>query len=358
MLKRLATFVMALALIGLITGCSSDNSTTTGESDISEEFGGFLPTAEAPSFGDDTIATLMGDDQDYEDPMLTNTVVEEELQDSLTDIYSLRIVWGMLRYDSTMTTPTDWSGSLTISRGSIILRKVIKFEPNTDWIVIRDNRAELDWVSQTTVHHDGIFVNLVVPPVDDTGENTDPVTVTFTTEPFEVSFNLEDLNTLDTIYYLEDSNAVAFHAFNVVRVPCPKGFFSGVWGKDEDGNGLFYGQWMSQMGYTDGQFEGTWGLTTDNVENNVFYGKVIDLDGNFLALLRGTYHSKHPMAHRGSSSGWLRGYYYDEDGNVMGVLKGHYHEQPKNSGFGFMQGRWREYCRENYAGAIEDGLDD
>ncbi len=357
MFKRLAAFVMALALIGLITGCSSDSSTTS-DSDISEEFGGFTPTAEAPSFDNEIVATEMTDDADYSDPMLTNDFVEAQLQDSLSDIYSLRIVWGMLCYDSTMTTPTDWSGSLTVSRGSIILRKVIKFEPATDWIVIRDNRSELDWVSQTTVHHDGIFVNLIVPPATDSTEEAAPVTISFDTEPFSITFNLDDLNALDTIYYLDDSNAVAFHAFNVVREPCPKGFFSGVWGKDEDGNGVMYGQWMSHMGYTEGQFEGTWGLNTDNVYDNVFYGKVIDLDGNFIALLKGSYHSKNPMARRGNSSGWLRGYYYDENANIMGVLRGHYHEQPKNSGFGFLQGRWREYCGQNYAGAIEDGLDD
>jgi len=357
MLKRLATFVIALALIGLITGCGSDSSTTS-DSDISEDFGGFMPSAEAPAFGDETIAAEMTDDEDYDDPMLTNAIVETQLEEPETEIYALRIVWGMLRYDSTMTTPTDWSGLLSVSRGSIILRKVIKFEPATDWIVIRDSRDSLKWVSQTTVHHDGIFVNLVIPPADDTEESDEPVTVTFDTEPFEITFNLEDLNVLDTIYYLEDSNAVAFHAFNVVRIPCPKGFFSGVWGKDEEGNGLFYGKWMSRFGGAEGHFEGTWGSDQDTNPDNVFYGKVIDLEGNFLALLRGTYHYRHPMSHRGNSSGWLRGYYHDEDGNIMGVMKGHYHEQPKNSGFGFMQGRWREYCNENYAGAIEDGMDD
>lgn len=356
MQKRLITGLIASAMLLLAIGCS-DNGTTTDES-IADEFGGYEPTAESVAFGNPEIASTMTDDEDYNDPMLTEAVVDSQLQCTESNIYALRIVWGMLECDTSMTTPTDWSGSLTISRGSEVLRKVIKFEPATDWIVIRDDRAVIEWVSETTIHHDGVMVNLVIPPEDSATATGDPVTVTFDTEPFQMTFDVTDLAALDTVYYLDDSNAVAFYGFKVDRVPCPKGFLAGNWGKDEEGNGIFYGKWMSHYGGLEGHLEGTWGIDNDGEEANVFYGKYIDSDGNFMGLLKGRYHvSNSHSAHR-RLNGWFRGYYYDGDGNILGVLKGNYHEKVDNSSYGTFQGRWREYCNASLADTIDDGLDE
>jgi len=79
-----------------------------------------------------------------------------------------------------------------------------------------------------------------------------------------------------------------------------------------------------------------------------------------MGLLKGTFKSKGSSINgmHGNQSGWFRGNYYDGDGNVLGVLRGHYHEQPRSAGFGFFQGRWRDYCNEEIAGAIADGLDE
>ena len=349
MAKRFLVLIFALSFIGLLSGCSNEGSPSGGDTDISDDFGGYRPTDEEPAFGDEIIATEMVADDDYDDPMLAVSEVESSFENDLADIYALRIVWGQLRYDPDVTEITDWSGSLTVSRGIEVLRKVIKFEPSQDWIVLREDPAVIEWVSQTTVHYDGIFVNIVIPPADEETE-TEPVTILFETGPFSVTFEADELAALDTIYYLEDdSNAVAFHALKVERYGCPKGFLAGRWGKNEEGEGIFFGKWMSKWYELMGHLEGTWA-------DGEFYGKYIDENGQFEGLLKGGYHSGNSASAKHRHSGWFRGYYYDADGNILGVLKGNYHEVPKNSTMGFFQGRWKQYCGE--FSTVDDGMDD
>ena len=164
MLRKLFILVLALGLIAVISGCSND-STSGNVSDISQDFGGFKPTDEQPAFGDEIIATEMTDDTDFDDPMLDDSEVESFINEDSINIYALRIIWGQPRFDSTVTEVTDWSGSLAITRGVEILRRTIKFEPGQDSILDRTDRKLIEWVSKTTVHHDGIFVNIIVPKI-------------------------------------------------------------------------------------------------------------------------------------------------------------------------------------------------
>ncbi len=347
MLQKLFVTVLALSLIALVGGCSND-STSGDVADISEEFGGFKPIDEEPAFGSAVIASEMTDDVEFDDPMLSTSEVEAVITNETADIYALRIVWGQLRFDSTVTEVTDWSGSLSVSRGAEVLRRLIKFEDGQDYILDRTDRKLIEWTSLTTVHHDGIFVNIIIPKLDDTIVAT-PETITFSTAPFEISFDIADLAALDTIYYLDDSSAVAFQSFKVERVGCPKGFLAGRWGKDEAGVNIFYGKWMSQHNILKGHLSGSWA-------NNEFFGKYIDRSGKFEGLIKGKYHTGNSFSPKHRHAGWFRGYYYNADGNILGVLKGHYHENPKETGMGNFFGRWKNYCGQ--IPDIDDGMED
>ncbi len=358
MLKQFLTLILTLGFLGLVAGCSDSGSTSGDTSKISDEFGGIEPTDEAVAFGSEAIASEFSDDEEYDDPILADTLIDSCIADTNAEIYALRIVWGQLNYDSTSTDATTWDGSLESSFGFEILRKVIRFEPSQDWIVLDSLPNIISWVSQTTVHHDGIFVNIVVPPIEELMIIA-PIMVTFTTAPLTVTFPLEAIPSLDTIIYVEGGNAVAFQGYKVRRWECPKGFLAGRWGRDDEGNGVFYGKWMTQHNRITGHLQGTWGIGNDSLPENAFYGKYIDMDGNFMGLIKGRYHEGNSHSDRHRHAGWLKGYYYDADGNVLGVIRGNYHERPQGSGMGFFQGRWRQYCAyEPIAGAIDDGLED
>ena len=90
--------------------------------------------------------------------------------------------------------------------------------------MLRTDRTLIEWVSQTTVHNDGLAVDIFVPRpaptldttevplVDTLGDSTwtivvdtsypepEPVTVEFATGPYSRTFELAELQSLDTIW--------------------------------------------------------------------------------------------------------------------------------------------------------------
>jgi len=386
MVRRTLLALAALALLIAVVGCSGNNDTissTTGtnETNLNDEFGGYTATPEAPGFGDPELVAAASESADYGDAVLDWPGVDSLVNDANAGRYHLRMLWGQLRLDTTVTSPTDWSGSLTISRGALVIRRVILFEDGQDEVLERTDRNLIEWTSRTTVHHDGLGVDIYVPrpqPIVDTTTNEvidslddttyveiidtipadyDTVSVTFETGPYSRTLKLSELASLDEIEYIdEDSNAVLLQAVKVEPRGCPKGFLSGAWGTTEEGDGVFNGMWMDQHGYASGYVEGTWGV--DDNERNVFFGKWISLDGNFEGFIRGSWRP-HPnwhahenaFAHAGGS---FSGKIFADDRTEIGVLRGRYNNHPvfKN---GFFQARWKTYCyRTNDDGNSDD----
>ena len=369
MFRNLLIGLLTLSLLGIFTGCGKDSASSSDNDmkSIADRFGGFTPTDEPVAFGDPTIAAESIGDEPFDDNIAASPAVDSIVDDALTGAYALRIIWGSMHYDSTITVPTDWTGSLAVNRGAEVLRRTIRFEPAQDYILPRTDRKLIEWVSQTTVHNDGIFVNLYIPPADtaDTAAVADSsVTVTFDTAPFEITFHLNDLKSLDTIYYLADSvNAVAIRVFKIEPLACSKGFFDGHWGTDSTGQGIFGGRWISIHGATTGYIEGIWGNDLDTTGDNLFFGKYIDINGQFEGLLRGKY-KPHPNMHANPNAfchagGWIFGNFFDGDGNAMGVIKGHYlmPKQDSTDAMGYMQGRWKTFCPRDFNSHDGDGHD-
>jgi len=357
MLRNFTLSILVFGLLALVSGCSQSTSSDTEDY---SEFGGYLPSDETPAFGDQVLLADSEADKAYDDPLLDSNDVDTTIMEAEDNgSYALRIIWGSLEYDSTVTELTDWTGSLTISRGAEIIRKKIRFEDGQDEIVHRTDRKLIEWVSFTTVHHDGIFVNLYVPPVDTTDTLTvdEPVTVTFTTGPFSKTFDITELIALDTIYDLEDSvNSVAFRGFKIYPRECPKGFMEGYWGKDSTGRGVFKGRWMSQHGYFGGHVRGHWGVDRDGNETNVFYGKWIEANGSFKGFLKGKYH-KHPMTSNSQNhGGWIKGEIFNSDRAKIGALRGHYKKSRCgcDGKLGHFQARWKTYCPKTSAVIVDD----
>jgi hypothetical protein len=363
--RNLFLILLTAALLGFLAGCTEEPAVSNNDSPtISESFGGFDTSDEAPAFGDPALADELTDDADYNDKLLNDPRLDSIIDDSLSGAYALRIIWGSLQLDTSINQVTDWAGSLSVSRGAIIVRRLIAFEPWQDSILTRTARNLVEWASQTSIHHDGIFVNIYIPPVDTeiTTINITP-TITFSTGPLEVTFNLEELASLDTIFYLDDSiNAVSFRAFKIYPMACPRGFLEGRWGKDSTGTGIFYGRWMSANGFLAGYLRGIWGVTMDDHSARVFYGKYIDVNGHFLGLLRGEYHPNpdsravdNALAHAG---GKFYGGFYDANGAVRGVLRGRYKmpREDTEGAMGYFAGRWKTLCAR-FAGE-DDGFEE
>ncbi|RKX22693.1 MAG: hypothetical protein DRP35_01305 [Candidatus Zixiibacteriota bacterium] len=371
-MKYLTVSFMALLILLLAVGCS-DNSVNNDatETNLEDEFGGYTAVSESTAFGD---ADLLDEEEgtvDFDDPILSASDMDSLVNDSEAGYYHLRAIWGQLCYDSTVTSLTDWTGSLTISRGGIVVRRLIRFEETQDYILERTDRNLVEWASQTTVHNDGISFDIFIPellPIFDTtysyifdtfGDSSEvaivdttypddlPVTVAFETAPYSRVFTLDEFESLDTIVYLDDSNAVAFNAFKLDKKICPRGFASGRWGQDEQGNNQFKGVWYSHRSRVMGFVEGHYGINDDGAE--VFFGKWISRNGEFEGFIKGTYQG-HPDENANENAfhhagGWLRGQIYSENGQPIGLLKGKY-TSTQGMRSNFFQLRWKLYCED------------
>lgn len=348
-MRRTITLLSITALAGLLAiGCSDSPSNTgdvSGELNLEDEFGGYTPTSEAIAFGDQELLTSSDDIEgdEYDDPVVLSPQIDSMMADSVGEFYHLRLLWGQLRHDSTVTAPTDWTGSLSVSNGVEIIRRTIHFELGQDYIPTRTDSSLIEWVSYTTVHNDGIVADIYIPPSD----TDQAVTVSFQTGPYSRTITLDELASLDTIVYLDDadSNAVAMYGFKRVPGYCPRGFLSGHWGYDEEGNGLFRGAWIARGGWITGYVSGHYGAGSEG--NKVFYGKWISAAGEFEGLLRGTY-DHHPSVHanpnaRRRAGGWFYGHVFNGDSEEIGVLRGKFRSHPAFRN-GFFSGRWKLYC--------------
>ncbi|UCE25596.1 MAG: hypothetical protein JSU74_06000 [Candidatus Zixiibacteriota bacterium] len=371
MLRR-TLLLLILSLLFWILGCSdsaTDPDQGSGTFNLNDQFGSFTDSDEELAFDDPRLLALASDDETYDDPILSTAGMNSLLADDESGFYHLRIVWGRLYFDTSATKVTDWSGSLAINRGAEIVRRVIRFESNQDYVLPRTDRRLVEWVSKTTVHHDGIAVDIVIPKtrpfmdtttvIDISSENDtteiividtaypmlDPVRVVFETGPYRSTFTLSEISALDTIIYLDDSNSVALHGLKLDSRPCPRGFLSGVWGLDEEGRGVFRGLWISRNGQVTGFLKGRYGVNADGME--VFKGKWITSTGSFGGLLNGTYHHYADQEVNDAESvrpgGSFRGKIYSARRVEVGVLKGRFRASSLVND-GFFQGRWRVIC--------------
>ncbi|MCP4685673.1 MAG: hypothetical protein GY867_09530 [bacterium] len=388
MFKKIVLPLLAAALLVWAIGCSdnpSDPQTDADLPNINSDFGGYTAVDEAPGFGDPDLVAAEGEEEEVDDAMAATPLIQDWVVDPNVLAFHFRAVWGQLCYDSTVTTATDWTGSLTISRGGLLTRRLICWELNQDFLLPRTARELVDWQSTTTVHHDGLAFDLLIPwvtgydstmvvdTIDDTTFDTayvvdtvlpEPFTLTFETGPYTRTFAMEELAALDTVVYVDDadSNAVVFQGYQKFRNVCPRGILSGRWGYDEEGNGIFRGIWHSRFGFADGYVQGFFGVNDD--DEQVFYGKWVDRDGRFEGLLAGTY-GLHPSVNASEmakkrAGGWLDGRIYDANESEIGALKGRF-KSHVNFPSGWFQARWKLHCAEvpvvdDNLGTLEDAI--
>jgi hypothetical protein len=343
-MKRILTFMFMAAIAGaFLVSCSNDPAGTELTQPDLEDFGDFQATAEAPAFGDPLIADLSDGDEPYDDIMAQSTEVTDVESSDNPQIYGLRMIWGNLLEDEDVTDLTDWSGSLTISRGAVVVFRVMSFEDGQDYIVERSDPALLEWVSQTSCCRDGLFVKFFIPELSaDNPEQLPPdedFTVTYESPQLTISFTLDQIAGLDTLVTVGPGNAISFRGTKFERIACPHGYLEGRWTRDDNGDGIFYGRWLSRNGLLKGHLRGTWG--TDDSGRRVFVGKWIDASGAFEGFLRGTWSNRMGI---NSAVGFFRGFVYDAECNKIGELGGHYRRGDVSTG-GFFAGLWRIYCQ-------------
>lgn len=351
-MKRINLFLMVIVLLGAMAwlpACQStdvagpeQNDIETREQipDLDDPYGGYNVADEAPGFDDAEMIEQFGDAAtvEYNDPMNRDPLVADILSRPMAQHF-LMITWGNLERDSTVDFVTEWSGSLTVDPGVILLKRVVRFE-NHDRILPRERRDLLEWISFTKPAFDGIIVRIFPVPnraTDDAKDST--AVVTFATGPLTKSFTMAELRDIHLVIPVDDAgNAVAFNSIVIPVGGCPSGFLGGIWADNPDTTGgRFKGMWMSENGRAMGFLKGHYGVNSEG--NRVFFGKWISLNGEFRGLIKGRYGS-FPNA----PGGFFQGVYLDRSLRIRGDLKGIWKTSDQIEGGGFFMGRWAARC--------------
>jgi hypothetical protein len=314
----------------LLAGCSKDSPTvpaSSGELNLTSQFGGYTATDEPAAFGDPEIETLMGEDPSADDPAFLQGEVDSLRGMRGATVYAMAIRWGMLKTDSTMTQTTDWSGSLALTHGFIHVVRTIRFELVQDYIVRpRPNRSTLEWVSFTSKSFDGLLLAIIVPPTpaDSDWSNNQ---LSFQTGPYSRVFSLSELEHLNEIVDIGDQgNQIAFNAIDLNADSCGTGQLEGRWLLNPSHrNGHFIGKWMSDDGLLMGHLRGHFGMRPAG--EKVFFGKYIGPAGHFRGLIRGTW----DFDPADSTKGSFDGIFAERSGTTLGELHGQWGSVPTDS---------------------------
>jgi len=312
---------------------------------LDDPYGGYNFADEAPGFGDPALIDEFGDDPVFNDPFENDPVVttrERDREGRLRGRVFLAVTWGNLHKDSTITHATDWTGSLRVDPGVILLERVVRFE-REDYILPRTERGLLEWVSRTMPGFDGVLVRIVPCPSTTTDVQAEidsaNTVITFSTGPFTASFTLADLPGLHRIVTLDDGNAVAFDAICVPPVSCPRGFLAGVWRHTgEREGGKFFGKYISENGLHMGFVKGFYGVNEDGERR--FFGKWISRSGEFRGILRGNWDQV-----EGEKAGYFAGGWMGRDRRLHGDLKGEWRRSDEHRS-GFFRGVWAADCTD------------
>ncbi|MCA9727205.1 MAG: hypothetical protein KC729_05935, partial [Candidatus Eisenbacteria bacterium] len=286
------------AVIGCIVaavawvGCSTDEAPQTpsaqpGETTINldEPFGGYGTSDEAPAFGDAALQSYGETDVRYDDPMAQDPGVLRMQNDVRANMYALTILWGDLgtsigSQDDNTGNVIDWSGSLAVSEGAVVLLRTLDFEDDDHPVVPRIDAEVLEWVSTTAGDYDGMRVLVYDDPTVDTGN-----AITFQTGLYARTFTMAELEDLDL---LVDANGgqIRFLSTQVDLAAPVRGFLNGrwSWGAGQP-YGQFSGIWVGAHGRPAGWVRGHYGQNDQGKQ--LFFGKYIDIAGNFQGLIHG-----------------------------------------------------------------------
>lgn len=299
------------------------------------------------------------DENDYKEEAFTKQMaygvrLDESPYDAAGyyDIYTITFLWGHLHNAVTSDISlTDWTGSLSVNgEADVKVVNTIGFEEGQDYLVPVTTPSQVAWVSFTAGDFDGI--NFLIYVRNDV-EYFAPLTLSFATEPFAVTYEFSNLHYFKAYYQIDNINAVAVYARKLYPHHCPRGYMKGKWIRDDNtgAGGRFEGIWYDDRkneptGYYVGQF---W--TTED-GRRLFQGSVSGyITDQIIAYFKGYWFYDDmrlcPQVECGISHGWYYGRFDYPHVNGGGYMRGEIGWPDPTSVDAAsipMRGIWREYC--------------
>lgn len=321
---------LALVLVSSTFGCVTDSNdgsddATEVTSALERENGGLETTDEAPMFGNATAfdSLAMEREASVADVMASDPAVStlEAAPDAVR--HRVLIAWGRMPADPNATTARDWSGSLTLSRGAMVVGRTIGFEDATDHVLPRTSPDLIEFQSVTKPFADGLLLRVLIPA---SNEGAPHLTYTSTDGTHTLDLDLGQLAQGPISLDAGDGNRVVAVALRE-NDACDHGFMRGRWVALKPNMGVYRGVIANADGEPTGHIRGIWGQRANG--DKVMFGKFIATDGSFRGLLVGGYEAGHFHAR------WLT------QAGDHGLAGGIYFDAPNIRG-GIFAGRWAE----------------
>ena len=318
---------LVAAMEGIATQLGLGPDGTMGAMDESDE---------APAFGNAVFADAfaVGDDHEVDTDLATDPTISDLPPDQLR-MYNVMALWGRVRPNpNTEWSPLQWDPGLQVKEGDgVRVRRTILFEPG-DMVHPQEARNLVTMTSRTGPHVDGVVAQVAIrtgPSV-----STDVVSATdeaaflaFRSTPYSVKIPANELPGLNFAEVIDDTgNGLILTALRRPTPGCAVGFMAGRWMRTSDRGGVFGGAWHQANGRREGYVVGRWGVTAAG--ERVFHGKIVNLQGQFLARMAGNY-----------EDGQYKGEMYGRGGALLGYVHGRYMGE---DGHGVFQGAWRQAC--------------
>lgn len=287
--------------------------------------GGFDTADEAPLFGDDTAfqAAAIESDTAVADTMATDPTVTAIENAPAGARHRVLIAWGRMPADPDATTARNWSGSLTLSRGALVVGRTIGFEDATDHVLPRQTAATVDFTSATRPFADGLVLRVLDPD-----PTQGAMHLTYTSADAATTYDLDLSQLVNGPISIDAGDGNRVIAIGLPELDgCDHGFMRGRWVALRPGLGVYRGVIANADGEVAGHIRGIWGQRQNG--DKVMFGKFIDADGHFRGLLVGQYEAGHFRARWLVASG------------DHGVAGGIYFDAPNVRG-GMFVGRWAE----------------
>ncbi len=345
---RKTALFFALAVSLAIFGCQRNDllvpdegsNDTEEQVSLDKEFGGFDTSDELPGFGDQSILSDFATDEQSADPVAMDA--ESDMAEAGVPAYFVRVTWGHLEGDSTATEKVDWSGYAEVSKGTLAVLRLIRFERGSDHLNLpRESRQRVDFTSVTGRHFDGILFLIVDNDTTDAEGQ-----FTLNAGPFSQTFSFSELDSMEQIIPVDEmGNEVSIVSRGKEVQPFAGGFFSGRWIRFNKHHGRFIGRWIDNMGENVGHLKGIWGENRHG--RRVMFGKYISSTGQFRGLLAGEWGYKDDSGKRG----WFKGRWFGRNHDAKGRFRGVWKSGRPGDGRGYFHGRWIRHVSDEESGS-------
>ncbi len=322
-----------LPFVLFLAACTSSAQDQTA-SNLEQPNGGYTMEDEAPMFGAEPEfdAAAIEPDTAATDAMASDPTIAAMDGNATVDGRDVLVLWGRIPGDPLAQDGRDWSGTLSVSRGALVVRRTVAFE-NGDHLLARTAIDSVGFVSFTRPFADGLALRVLDP--DPTAATPDVITYTSADASITYTFDLAALAAGPVV--IDAGNgfkmiAIAQHKHD--SDGCVGGFMRGRFHALTARFGVYHGVVTNRLGEPIGHIRGLYGLKKDGTP--VMFGKFIDHDGKFIGVLAGTY-GNGDFAAKWKQLG-------DDD---HGRIRGKYFESPNAAG-GMFVARWAQTaCSED-----------